>query len=85
MNCRESWIDDDREILEKLVRSADERTSGFKEGIRTVILGKPNAGKSSLLNYAFWAKRACHCYGYCRNDRETSLEETVSGMRGILV
>ena len=44
------------EILEKLLRETDALLSGaddgriLKEGIRTVIVGKPNAGKSSFLN-----------------------------------
>lgn len=40
------------EILEKMIRLLKNAENGrmIKEGIQTVILGKPNAGKSSLLN-----------------------------------
>ena len=50
-------LDDMIGEMEKLVRSAD---SGrvVSEGIRTVILGKPNAGKSSLMNVLVGSNRA---------------------------
>lgn len=43
--------------LEKMVRSADNGKI-VSEGIRTVILGKPNAGKSSLMNVLVGEERA---------------------------
>ena len=43
--------------IEDLLKSADEGKIR-KEGIRTVIIGKPNAGKSSLLNALSGSERA---------------------------
>ena len=45
------------EELEKLILSADDGRV-MKEGINTVIVGKPNAGKSSLLNVLSGHERA---------------------------
>lgn len=44
-------------VLEKLISSA-ENGKLMKEGINTVIIGKPNAGKSSLLNTLVGEERA---------------------------
>lgn len=50
-------VDNLVENLEKLLITADNGTI-LKEGIDTVILGKPNAGKSSLLNVLARRERA---------------------------
>lgn len=50
-------VTEQREKLKKLLNSADNGRI-LKEGVRTVIVGKPNAGKSSLLNLLVGEERA---------------------------
>ena len=50
-------VEENIKMLNTLVKSADNGRI-LKEGIETVILGKPNAGKSSLLNVLLGEERA---------------------------
>ena len=67
-------IEEIRTRIGKLLSSAEEGRL-LKEGIRTVIIGKPNAGKSSLLNLLAGQERAI-VTNVPGTTRDT-LEETV--------
>lgn len=64
-----------QEELESLLKSF-ENNRILKEGIKTVIVGKPNAGKSSLLNTLVGDERAI--VTEIEGTTRDSLEETIS-------
>lgn len=70
-----SDVDSNIKVLDKLLESADNGRL-LREGIKTVIVGKPNAGKSSLMNILVGEDRAI-VTDIAGTTRDT-LEETIN-------
>lgn len=56
-NQLEERLKEIKEPIKKLIKTAKQGKL-YQEGIKTVIVGKPNVGKSSLLNYLLQENRA---------------------------
>lgn len=72
-------LEGQREIITRLLATADQGRI-LREGVRTVIYGKPNVGKSSLLNRLLGYQRAIV------SDREGTTRDTIEevvNLRGI--
>lgn len=77
-------IGDVQRALERLLSTADDGRY-LREGVRTAIIGSPNAGKSSLLNRLLGYERAIvsPAAGTTRDTVEGSL--TLAGLRLLLI
>jgi len=68
-------VEEECKVIDRLIRES-EQGKIIKEGVKTVIVGKPNAGKSSLLNNLLGEDRAI-VTDIAGTTRDT-LEETIN-------